>query len=93
MCLFSAVYRAVPERELLILANREESRRRPTAPPGQRLDHGTAWFGGLDLLAGGTWLGINEHGLVVAVTNRHKLNTEGGIRSRGLLCRDLLGQV
>ena len=41
----------------------------------------------------GTWLGVNESGLVVAVTNRRdgELRWEDQIRSRGLLVIALLG--
>ena len=41
----------------------------------------------------GTWLGVNEAGLAVAVTNRHdgELAWEDQTRSRGLLAVDLLG--
>jgi hypothetical protein len=59
---------------------------------------------GVDARAGGTWLGVNEHGVVAAVTNRLKPRPETGPptpqtvegaapvvpRSRGLLCRELL---
>ena len=93
MCLFAAVYRVFPDCPLLILANREESRTRPTGEQ-QLFENGSgrgAWFGGVDLLAGGTWLGINEFGLVVAVTNHPELVAASELRSRGLLCRDLLG--
>lgn len=41
-----------------------------------------------DAEADGTWLGVNEHGLVVAITNR-RTDLEG-VRSRGLLVRDAL---
>ncbi|MBV8129106.1 MAG: NRDE family protein [Planctomycetaceae bacterium] len=41
----------------------------------------------------GTWLGVNESGLVAAVTNRRdgELRWEDQIRSRGLLVIALLG--
>jgi len=48
-------------------------------------------MGGTDLLAGGTWLGVNARGLVVAVTNRRREVVPLEPRSRGLLCRSLLG--
>src|SRR5262249_39125282 len=77
---------------LIIAANRDEHFDRPTAPP-------SLWptepkiLAGKDLLAGGTWLGVNEHGLSVGILNRR---SRGGpdplnqTRSRGLLCLDLL---
>lgn len=50
------------------------------------------WMGGVDLVAGGTWLGLNECGLLVAVTNRKKRLLPENPPSRGLLCRKLLAE-
>jgi uncharacterized protein with NRDE domain len=44
-------------------------------------------------LAGGTWLGVNEHGLLVGILNRRSNSEPNPLprsRSRGLLCLDLL---
>jgi hypothetical protein len=46
---------------------------------------------GTDPLAGGTWFGVNEAGVVAAVTNRPKSQVPPQARSRGWLVRDLLG--
>src|SRR5262245_6366647 len=50
---------------------------------------------GKDLRAGGTWLGVNDRGLLVAILNR-RVNGQRvpatDKRSRGLLCMDLLIQ-
>ena len=35
-----------------------------------------------DLEAGGTWLGVNGHGVLIAVTNRHKVDVPAQPRSR-----------
>jgi hypothetical protein len=45
---------------------------------------------GTDPVAGGTWLGVNEHGVLVAITNRRKSDIPPQPRSRGLLARELL---
>ena len=45
---------------------------------------------GTDRQAGGTWLGVNQFGLLVTVTNRARVRAPLEPRSRGLLCRDLL---
>jgi uncharacterized protein with NRDE domain len=45
---------------------------------------------GVDSVAGGTWLGVNEDGVLAAVTNRRKSAPPANPRSRGLLVRDLL---
>lgn len=92
MCLLGIAFRQSADFPVLILANREEFFARPsTGPRIIPAETGVpAWFGGTDLLAGGTWLGVNEHGLVVAVTNRAKVNVPANPPSRGLLCRRLL---
>ena len=86
------IYQVLPDCPLLIMANREESYARPTGPPRKMSCHDdrASWLGGIDLQALGTWLGVNEHGLVVATTNRSKADGPATPRSRGLLCRDLL---
>src|ERR1700690_11619 len=95
MCIFSVIYRVISGCPLFVLTNRDESTERPTTLPrvstsGQ---NGTRWFGGADARAGGTWFGINEHGLLAAVTNRKKEPLPPNPRSRGLLCRDVLGHA
>ena len=96
MCLLTAIYQVLPDCPLLLFGNRDERRGRRSLSPHISTDErtGVQWLGGTDGEAGGTWLGINEHGLVIAVTNRpdHQLSslTQDKPRSRGLLCRDLL---
>ncbi|HLJ10798.1 MAG TPA: NRDE family protein, partial [Planctomycetaceae bacterium] len=79
---------------LMVLANREELYARTSTGPQITPRHEAvpAWIGGIDRLAGGTWLGINEFGLVVGVTNREKKMPPASPPSRGLLCRSLLAQ-
>jgi uncharacterized protein with NRDE domain len=55
---------------LIIAANRDEYYARPASPPSV-VSHGPRVLAGLDARAGGTWLGLNEHGVVAALTNRH----------------------
>ncbi|MBI3864028.1 MAG: NRDE family protein [Planctomycetia bacterium] len=92
MCLLGLAFRESPEFPILVLANREEFYARPTASPQifPREGAAPAWMGGTDLVAGGTWLGVNELGMVVAVTNRPKTQLPENPPSRGLLCRRLL---
>jgi uncharacterized protein with NRDE domain len=92
MCIFSVIYRVVPECPVFVLTNRDESTERPSVlPRPNMLENRTRWFGGSDARAGGTWFGINEHGLLAAITNRKKDAVPPNPRSRGLLCRDALG--
>ena len=90
MCLLAVIYQVDPECPIFVGANREEAYARKSLSPDVRSLGDVHWLGGVDALAGGTWLGINEHGLVVAVTNRRKSQVAANCRSRGLLCRDLL---
>lgn len=74
---------------VLLAANREELFSRPTQPP--KIQSGIPRVVcGIDRKAGGTWLGVNQYGLVAAVTNRRKSLPPADPRSRGLLCRELL---
>jgi uncharacterized protein with NRDE domain len=94
MCLLALYFRGVAEAPILAAANREEFFDRPTLPP--RLvaleNSRTRALCGLDARAGGTWLGVNRRGVLVAVTNRRKTDLPPSPRSRGRLCLDLLGR-
>ena len=60
-------------------------------PPGRHWPDRPQVRGGLDSLAGGTWLGVNDDGLVAAVLNRRgTLGPEPGKRSRGELVLEAL---
>jgi hypothetical protein len=89
MCLLALFFHAVDDTPVVVGANREEFYARGGDPP--RLLPGTPRVvAGLDPVAGGTWLGLNEYGVVVAVTNRRKSQVPPMPRSRGLLVRELL---
>jgi uncharacterized protein with NRDE domain len=90
MCLLALFFRVVEDAAVVVGANREEAYTRGGEPP-QILEGPVPAAAGLDPLAGGTWLGINARGVLVAVTNRTKTGVSGDPRSRGLLARDLLG--
>jgi uncharacterized protein with NRDE domain len=95
MCVFSVAYRVFLDCPIFVLTNRDESRERPTLAPRifeSTTPNGARWFGGADQRAGGTWLGVNEHGLLIAVTNRKTATVPANPRSRGLLCREVLTQ-
>ncbi|MFO0929748.1 MAG: NRDE family protein [Gemmataceae bacterium] len=90
MCLLAILYRVAGDAPVVVAANREEFYARGGDPP-RRLD-GVPAVGGVDPHHGGTWLGVNRHGVLVAVTNRRKSTEPAVPRSRGLLVRDLLAQ-
>jgi uncharacterized protein with NRDE domain len=100
MCLVVIGFQIQGGDPVLIAANREESRRRPaTSPVCCRRGSLRCLLAGADhgpdgsFPEMGTWLGVNEAGLAVAVTNRRdgELAWEDQIRSRGLLAASLLG--
>ncbi len=88
MCLLALLYHVAGDAPVVVGANREEFYARGGLPP--RRFPTVAAVGGIDPTHGGTWLGVNGQGLLVAVTNRKKTNTPAKPRSRGLLARDLL---
>ncbi|GIW39849.1 MAG: hypothetical protein KatS3mg076_0426 [Candidatus Binatia bacterium] len=92
MCTLAVYFRASRRYPLLLAANRDEFLARPTREPAV-LDERPWIVAGLDLEAGGTWLGLHASGLVAAILNRR---TSGGpdptLRSRGLLCLEALRQ-
>jgi hypothetical protein len=72
--------------------NRDESVRRGRARAPEVHDvGGLAALAPTDADAGGTWIGVNEHGLALALLNAWDLRIDPREpRSRGLLVRDLL---
>ena len=71
---------------LRMAANRDEMVSRRCRPPARHWSDRPHVVAGMDEVAGGTWLGINDDGVVAGVLNR--LNTLGplpGSRSRGEL--------
>jgi uncharacterized protein with NRDE domain len=87
-----AVYVGVfPAYPVVVAANRDELLARPSAPPGLLATARVRAFGGCDLVAGGTWLGLAESGLVAGMLNRRSAEPpDPTARSRGLLCLDAL---
>jgi len=84
VCLLIAFSRVVPGWPLIVAANRDERLDRPAEPLTVLRANGPRTAGGRDLMAGGTWLAVNDHGVVAGLTN--KPATEGrdpSKRSRG----------
>ncbi len=76
---------------VLLAANRDEMLNRPWRAPGRHWPDRPEVVAGLDELAGGSWLGLNDHGLVAGVLNRvNSLGAEAGKRSRGELVLEAL---
>ncbi|MCO6458819.1 MAG: NRDE family protein [Pirellulaceae bacterium] len=89
MCLLAIQYKLVPESPILVAANREEFYDRVSQAPAIQSGKPRVLCG-TDQRAGGTWLGVNQHGLLVAACNRHRMVQPLAPTSRGVLCRDLL---
>ncbi len=76
----------VPDAPLIVAANRDERLDRPAVPVMVLREAGPRILGGRDLLAGGTWLAVNEHGVVAGLTNQPSFNgRDPAKRSRGEL--------
>jgi uncharacterized protein with NRDE domain len=89
MCLIVVGWQAHADYPLVLAANRDEFYARPTAVAAHWPD-APQIIGGLDLEAGGTWLGISEAGRLAAVTNVREPNMAKGDCSRGALTRNFL---
>jgi hypothetical protein len=87
MCLLILHHRTIPDYPVVVGANRDEARDRPSEPP--RL-----WPEGFlaprDARAGGTWIGIAPSGLVVGITNRSRERPDPARPSRGRLVTEAL---
>lgn len=69
MCLLVVLSRVVPGLPLVVAANRDELLARPTTPMTVLRETEPRILGGRDELAGGTWMAVNEHGVMAALTN------------------------
>jgi uncharacterized protein with NRDE domain len=92
VCTLALYFHVFEDYPLIVAANRDEHYDRPSAPPA--LQNGRPKIiAGRDLRANGTWLGVNEDGLIAGILNRRlnsQLPTLTDARSRGLLCVDIL---
>jgi uncharacterized protein with NRDE domain len=89
MCTLVVATRVWQKVPLLVAANRDERLGRPAEPPTLREEDGTQMLAPRDLEAGGTWMGVNAHGVFAAITNRFAPKRSDR-RSRGQLVLDLL---
>jgi len=70
MCTVVTLFRPGHAWPLLFAANRDEMRARPWRPPARHWPDRPHVTAGRDLEAGGTWLGVNDAGVVAGVLNR-----------------------
>ena len=91
MCTLVILRRRDHEWPLLIAANRDEMRSRSWNKPARHWQDRPYTIAGLDQFAQGSWLGINDFGVVAAVLNRHgSLGPAPNKRSRGELILEAL---
>ena len=89
MCLVVAALGMSTRHELLFAANRDERHARPSEAAHWWPDAPDV-FGGRDLTAHGTWLGVDRSGRLAAVTNFRDSGAAAPPLSRGALVADYL---
>ncbi|MBT5415742.1 MAG: hypothetical protein HOH66_12450 [Rhodospirillaceae bacterium] len=91
MCTVVILRRPGHDWPLILGANRDEMRGRPSRPPGRHWPDRAEIVAGLDELAGGSWMGLNDSGVIACVLNRHgSLGPAEDARSRGELVLEAL---
>jgi len=91
MCTLVILRRPEHDWPVIIAANRDEMIARPALPPARHWPDREEVVGGMDLFAGGSWLGLNDWGVAAAILNRHgSLGPATGLRSRGELVLEAL---
>lgn len=87
MCTLILLYGLLSDYPILALHNRYLGKDTLEEPP-QRFNGNTV--APLDVASGGTWIGVNDSGLLLAITNQETETLRSPARSRGLLALDLL---
>jgi Transport and Golgi organisation 2 len=91
MCTVVLLRRPSHDWPLILGANRDEMLTRPWKAPARHWPDRPEVTAGLDELAGGTWMGVNDTGVVACILNRHgTLGPQDGKRSRGELVLEAL---
>ncbi len=91
VCTFTLAWQVFEDAPVVVAANRDEQLGRESEPPARR-DWERPVVAPQDAEAGGTWIGYNDAGVLVSVTNRWADTDLAAERSRGLLVRDALRQ-
>ena len=91
MCSVVILRRPGHDWPVILGANRDEMADRPWLPPGRHWPDRPQIIAGQDKLAGGSWLGVNDHGVIAGIMNRSaSLGPTPGKRSRGELVLEAL---
>lgn len=90
MCTLHLFYQVFEDAPVLFAANRDENLDRGWLGP-DLIGTDPGIFGPRDLSAGGTWLGVNEAGLLVGLANHHDtLTISPSLCSRGVIVLEAL---
>ncbi len=91
MCTVVILRRSGHPWPLVLGANRDEQLDRPWRPPARHWQDRPEVVAGLDELGGGSWMGINDWGVVACILNRRgTLGPQDDKRSRGEIVLDAL---
>ncbi|MDP7641160.1 MAG: NRDE family protein [Alphaproteobacteria bacterium] len=91
MCTLVILYRPGHDWPVLIAANRDEMLDRAWSDPARHWPDRPEVVAGRDELAGGSWLGVNDHGVAAGILNRvGSLGPSEDMRTRGELVLDAL---
>jgi len=91
MCTLVILYQPDNSWPVVIGTNRDEMVTRPWLAPARHWSDRPNVIAGLDKLAGGSWLGMNDAGVIAAINNRAgSLGPEQDKRSRGELVLEAL---
>ncbi len=89
MCTLLLLRQLVTGYPIVLVMNRDEAYERPSQEPALTRERRFV-VAPRDLQAGGTWIGVNDMGVVAAISNRHEGTFDSSLRSRGLLCLEAL---
>ncbi len=91
MCTVVVLRRPDHDWPILFAANRDEMADRPGRAPARHWPDRPNVRAGIDEFAGGTWLGVNDEGVVAGLLNRREsLGPDARLRTRGELVLEAL---
>jgi hypothetical protein len=94
MCTIVVARRPGHDWPLILAGNRDEMRDRPWRAPARHWPDWPEVVAGLDELAGGSWMGLNDQGVAATILNRTgTLGPATGKRSRGEIVLEALDHV
>lgn len=98
VCTLALAWQVFAQAPVVAAANRDEATDRPSEPPMVRRDgdggtESPVVVAPRDAEAGGTWVGLNDEGVYVTITNRWLADSPLAERSRGLLVGDCLSEA